>query len=233
MSRKTTNLTTMKRFFLMALMIFTITSIYSQTEKGKMLLGGQFNFSGSNRNTGNGTYKSHGEGYGFTLAPNYGYFISDNFEIGAKLSISAGNNWSDSNDDIYKHHAESHSTGFGIGAFSRRYFTISEKFRFYLNGDLSYASSTYKNSNSDNSSNSDGSQDQTSLKISVAPGLVYFVTPKLGFEAQFGSLGYSVNSNDFENNYTDGTSYNYSTDSNGFGINLNTTSFYLGLNYYF
>jgi len=218
----------------MSLMFFTITTIYSQSEKVKMLLGGQFNFSGSNNNFENGSTKSDGNSYSFTLAPNFGYFISDNFAIGTNLSLSTTNSWSESQ-SYSESRSESHLSSYGIGMFARRYLTVNEKFRFYLGGGISFSTFHLKSSEISyyNDYDYDRNQDGNSFGLGVVPGIVYFVTPRLGFEAQFGSFNYHRTSIDTEEIDDNGNKTNESSDDNGFNLNLNASSFYLGLNYYF
>ena len=126
------------------------------------------------------------------------------------------------------------SVGFGGGIFARYYVKITDKFMFFANADINYLygmkSEIYRAADSAWAANNPGIQHTYSNNVSVAisPGLVYFVTPKLGVETSFGSVYYSfsdvrnVSLPDYKPNRTQ-----------SFGINLNGSTFYFGLNYYF
>ncbi len=63
--------------------------------------------------------------------------------------------------------------------------------------------------------------------ISAFPGICFFPSPKIGLESSFGSFYYqALKVKDKES----GSKY---SQSNGYGLNLNLDTFYLGFKYYF
>ena len=73
-----------KHYILVALsLLFVLSnSAMAQTEKGKYSVGGSFSFSTSDSGG------DFGKDYSLYIAPRFGYFIKNNFEIGAGLDLS-------------------------------------------------------------------------------------------------------------------------------------------------
>src|SRR5688572_13167290 len=75
-----------KRLMLFAAILATL-NCYSQTEKGKYMIGGRFNFSGNNSSSVDSLRQFDYKSYGIQIYPNVGYFVKDNFAIGLSLNI--------------------------------------------------------------------------------------------------------------------------------------------------
>ena len=66
------------------------------------------------------------------------------------------------------------------------------------------------------------------ISVGISPGLVYFISPKIGIETTYSSIYYS---NSHSKNLT--VPYDVNEDMNSYGLNLNITTFYLGVHCYF
>ena len=220
----------MKKALLVSMTIFTITTAYSQTEKGKKFIGGQISFNGNDNSYLDTINKREDHQFEIQIMPNYGYFIKDNLAVGANLNFGTSNSSSSDGNINYPPGttSKSHSIIYGIGGFARYYKKITDNFLFFLNGGISYSYET-------------GRLEQTSythpappvleiqtnnISFGAYPGLVYFITPKLGIETGLGNLNYNISSSK-NKTILNGNK----TVSDNYGINLNTLSF--GLSYYF
>jgi hypothetical protein len=222
----------MKKIFLLITITMSAVSGYSQIEKGKKIIGGQFGLSGSNysRVDSSTSYKSATSM--FQINPKIGYFIKDNFAIGVigNFTISGGNGKKvDINSTST---SKGRSISFGVGGFARYYIKISDKFHFFVNGNILYTHSPYTHLEYTPTSNIQvfTSQPPTfnTISIAVSPGLVYFPSPKLGIEASFGNLTYNYLAS---KNKT--VSYNNHYNSSSYGFTMSPAFLNLGMNYYF
>jgi hypothetical protein len=229
----------MRKSLLTFIAIVTITNCYSQTEKGKKIIGGQFNLSSYNYSDLDTLFKFDRNYLEFQIVPSFGYFIKDNFAIGVNLNFGFSNSTeknANSYNTLTETTAKANSISYGGGGFARYYKKIADKFFFYANGEVAY---TYKVQKSDYStSNPNYVYPPTSpahqevqyntISVEINPGLVYFATPKLGIQTSFGDIFYN-----------NSTSKNISllhdnhNNSHNYGISLNMRTFYLGINYYF
>lgn len=233
---------TMKKFLLILLAFSTLMSGYSQTEKGKMFLGGQFNLSGNTNSLSDTLSRYDNHSLNFAITPNFGYFIADNLALGVSLDFGvdhSNNHYENTNLATLfrtKSNSINNSYTYGIGGFARYYVNITDHFKFYVNGGLKYSHQTDKRTSFNNYP---GDLNSPSIKyyqefqlsfitLEVTPGLVYFVTPRLGLQANFGNLSLrhsrSKDITSSNNNY-----YR----SNDYGFNLNPSTLSIGLNYYF
>jgi outer membrane protein len=78
----------MKKLIIALLMLLTSATTYAQFNKGRMLVGGQLSL---NTTSPDADYK----GVSFSLAPQFGYFVVNNFAVGAGINYSAQKNKSD------------------------------------------------------------------------------------------------------------------------------------------
>jgi len=232
----------MKKFLLTLLAFSTLISGYSQTEKGKMFLGGQFNLSGNTNSMSDTLSRYDNHSLNFVITPNFGYFIADNLALGVSLDFGvdhSNNHFENTNlATLFRTNTNSinNSYTYGIGGFARYYVNITDHFKLHINGGLNYSHRTDKRSSL---SNDTGDLNSTSIKdyqefqlnsftLEVSPGLVYFVTPRLGIQAAFGNLNFKHSSSKDITASND----NYFR-SNDYGLNLNPSTLSLGLNYYF
>lgn len=229
----------MKKLLLITIAIFIITVAFSQTEKGKKLIGGQFNINGYGGSSGTNWISYSRNALGYQIAPSFGYFIKKNFAIGLNLNYGA----SDSSlvtvvptlmPSILT--IKYNSISYSAGIFARYYKKIVDSLFFTLNGTAfyTYQTTTQEYSNNDPNyipSTSDPAIQETQTKgitFAISPGLVYFMNPKLGITANFSSIYYSS----FTSKNISITDVNHN-DINNYGFNLSVTTFYLGIQYNF
>lgn len=181
----------MKKILTLALISFSLVA-KAQTSTGNMMLGGSISITSTNYKTSNDNDNS-----GFGLAPSFGYFIKDNFAIGASVSLNSGRFGTGPN--------ESKTFGFGVGPFVRLYkFTSSDQFAFFGQGGISINSSRTESGNL-------VTDRVSSVAFSVSPGFAYFFNEHWAGEFAFSLL--SVTSANHDNNGSDRTSVNFGLNS--------------------
>ena len=115
----------------------------------------------------------------FEIAPQVGFFLTENIAIGGKLGYKADkaeNAGGDTQDDA----------GFTVGAFGRYYFTPASKFSLFAQLGLDYSSMEDKLATD---------YTEAELGLGLGAGLNYFVSSNFSIEAGVAVLGYSSNDN--------------------------------------
>ena len=156
---------------ILTLIVLASTAFYAkaQTSSGQMMIGGSLAFSSVNYDNNNGSDYSN-----FTLAPSFGYFVKDNFAVGA--SVSLGNSKSGTGA------GQSTSSSFGVGPFVRLYkFTSNDQFAFFGNAGLSFGNTKTENGNviTDKSN---------TISFAIAPGFAYFFNEHWAAELSIAGL---------------------------------------------
>ncbi len=105
----------MKTLLLLTAMFVAGTSVFAQTEKGTVMLGGEINLLGQSGNTT------------FSATPNIGYFFLNNVAAGAELTLITGGGY----------------TNWGIGPYLRGYFAGNEMGKAFAQVGLALAGSRY------------------------------------------------------------------------------------------
>ncbi|MBF6641078.1 porin family protein [Flavobacterium sp. J49] len=146
--------------------------------KGDLYLSGTFNFS----NSKTGDFKTDS----FTVAPGLGYFLTENLAIEGSLGFTSGKETLDitGDGDFF----EVKSSGFGINAGVKYFWTPASKFSLSVGGNVSYASIKAE---------VDGLGESTSkiMGLNVPVGLHYFVSDKFAITTSWGGFAYSSNDN--------------------------------------
>jgi len=177
------------------LLIATLALITSATfaQKGSKWLGGTLSTQSTNLD---GDKESS-----FTFAPEFGYYLSDRWAIGASLAFenSKEKNESDNTD------TETHSTAFT--PFARYTFAKVRKFDFFVNGGLSFGSYTIEDNYYDEEYSSHF------FALGIHPGITYNISDKFAAQVHFPSLVQFASS----------TTDDYDYDSSYIGINDNYT----------
>ena len=140
----------------------------------------------------------------FEIAPQVGFFLTENIAIGGKLGYKADkaeNAGGDTQDDA----------GFTVGAFGRYYFTPASKFSLFAQLGLDYSSMEDKLATD---------YTEAELGLGLGAGMNYFVSSNFSIEAGVAVLGYSSNDNggngaDKTNNFSFGGDWRAVT----FGVN--------------
>lgn len=115
----------------------------------------------------------------FNFSPKAGYFVTSNIAVGVQLGFTSGKDTVETPaGDV-----ENKQTGLEVGAFGRYYFTPTRNFSFF--GQLSAGYVT-------NKTEDEGAPEykENGINIGLAPGVSYFVSDHIAFEATFGILGY-------------------------------------------
>ena len=166
----------MKKFFTLLFAVTLVTTlVHAQTSSGNMMAGGTIDFNSRSREGGSANDESN-----FTFAPSFGYFISDNFAVGASLTLGSGRSGTGA--------AKSTSSTFGIGPFARYYmFTSNESLGFF--GQASVGLVTGKSDPAfGNVTHS------SSITFALQPGAAYFFNEH--WAAELTIAGFTVNSYD-------------------------------------
>jgi len=138
---------------------------------GKLFALGTIGYSTQSVTPDDGETTSKGQ---FTFAPGLGYFVNDNFAIGARLSYSML-----LEEDIKG------GTTFGLGGFARMYKSLSESNNFYIFGEgaVGYSSIAGQYPDGDTAPKS-----INSFGIGVAPGFGWYPGKKFAVEFTLPSL---------------------------------------------
>jgi len=227
----------MKKSVLFALLSFAFLCSNAQTEQGKIFIGGQINFNSQKTSNLDSVLVTDYSNKGFQFIPNIGYFVANNFAIGINLDFgTSSSSQTYVSNSPYTSTNSTTSVTYGGGVFARYYCKIADKFFFVLNAGITYSTQPEKVTQSSNDPNSVYSYDypanqniqQHVTNITLAPGLTYFMTTKLGIQVNFGNLFYTNNTSKNTTITRDNhNNYQYS------GVNLNSSTFNVGLNYYF
>ncbi len=198
----------MKKIILTVAAVFAMSFANAQDKKEKS---GEGFSNGDVYLTGTAAFNSSKTGdakdNGFTLSPGAGYFVSDNIAIEGMLKFTSGTSNAGGGANDLK------TTGFGIAAGAKYFWTPASKFSLSVGARLSYMSTKVDN----------GVADATTKEIgfNVPLGLHYFVADNFAITSEWGGLGYS--SNDNGGNGADKT--------NGFNLGVNLSSISFGLLY--
>jgi len=227
-----------KKIVLVSVILLAVMTSHSQTEKGRRFIGGTFNLGKSSDSDSNTDNEYDTDLFTFRIAPEFGYFVTDNLAIGVNADYYISNRSHNHMSVIqpgYRWSEKYGEMGYGAGGFVRYYKKITDNFFFTLNGRISCIHSIQKReyTSSDPLSNYSNSYKNGAnvMGVSVAPGLVYFVTPKLGIQSSFGAVYYNYTGSKTTSSTI--TNYQGKGKRNDYGINLNPSTFFMGLNYYF
>lgn len=193
---------------LVAVAAFAVSS-QAQTEKGKVMVGGNIGFSTSKVD---GANKSD---FNFRAIPSVGYFVSDNIAIGTGVGYAYDKSVSTRN----------LNQAFEVAPFGRYYVGLSDQFKFF--GQLSVPMAFGNNKAVDVEGNTgDKTASTTSIGAYVSPGFAFFPTKRVGIEVSVNGLGY--NNYQVKNELTGNK-----VKTNSFGLDANTADINLGVQFHF
>ncbi|MCX2476718.1 outer membrane beta-barrel protein [Pedobacter sp. MC2016-05] len=181
----------------------------AQTEKGKVILGGNVGF---NSTKVEGAAKSD---VSFSVVPSVGYFVDNNFAIGTGVGYNYNKQVSEN----------SLNQAFVVAPFGRYYVGLSEQFKFFgqLSVPMAFGNNKIVNDNGDTGARVAST---TSIGVNIAPGFAFFPTKRIGIEVSVNGLGY--NNLNVKNEITGGE-----VSSNSFGLEANTFAPKLGVQFHF
>jgi hypothetical protein len=204
----------MKSIILVAACLSIATTGFSQFNKGDKLLVGGFSIQTEKRSNTSAMGSTY-EYNNYSVNPAVGFFVTENTAFGVRLGYA--NTYSKYFFPSSSNSEANYNEYFG-GLMIRRYYLISEKFFFLIEGSLGYAkgerNSTYVDYNNGTISKGESKTDEFSAL--VAPKFVFFPSSKWGFEAGIGSVSYSNTSNSGSNALTSQFNLNYGVFTLGF-----------------
>ena len=181
----------------------------AQTEKGKVILGGNVGF---NSTKVEGAAKSD---LSFSVVPSVGYFVDNNFAIGTGVGYNYNKQVSEN----------TLNQAFVVAPFGRYYVGLSDQFKFFgqLSVPMAFGNNKIVNDNGDTGAKVAST---TSIGVNIAPGFAFFPTKRIGIEVSVNGLGY--NNLNVKNEITGGE-----VSSNSFGLEANTFAPKLGVQFHF
>ncbi|MGA2298833.1 MAG: outer membrane beta-barrel protein, partial [FCB group bacterium] len=159
-----------KYYFSVLFFIFCFYNVYPQIQQGKSLLG--FSLSGdfSKENSkviANGIRNS----YSFSISPNFGIFLSDNFLIGLSIGYGISHsdyNTTDSTQPVVSELIRAHQIS--LAPFTRYYLSLGGKFYFFLQGTI-FAGYNYRVVYSNSLIQDDAGINDFAFGLSFNPGV--------------------------------------------------------------
>ena len=209
----------MYKFLSTIVFMSLISNFNSQIQKGNVSLDGSFNFSTASSNASSNYTIGSSKQYSFTFNPIAQKFIKDDLSVGVGLTLRTQNKETKITnlDATPSSNSISNSTNFGIGFNTSKYYSLSDKLYFTLNGFVGIEHGVTKNS-STYSSNTVG--------LILGPGFDYVFNQSFALSSSIALLQLArTREND--------TEYNYKTTTNNFQISLNQASFFIGIKYFF
>ncbi|WP_266206083.1 outer membrane beta-barrel protein [Pontibacter kalidii] len=175
---------------LLAAVVFALigTGAFAQTSQGTVVVTGSLSLrTSTSESKQNDTISHESSETAFRIGPTLGYMLGNNFELGAALGYTHSttkninfNSEGDSNEMTTK------TNGFVISPYLKKYFMLSEQFA--LTGQLSAGLGVYKTKYDPNTNYQPRS---ISFTATLAPGITYFPSDKLGISTGLGGLQYA------------------------------------------
>ncbi len=162
----------MKKIILSALAVCAFTFASAQDKSGAGLASGNIVLAGDV--SFNSSATADAKSSNFMLSPGLGYMMSENLMLLGQVAISSGTTNAGTPGAV-----DSKTSGLGLNAGVRYFFTPADKFSLSLGGGLGY-----------NSSKVDEAKTNT-LALTVPVGLHYFMNNNFAINATWGGLGYS------------------------------------------
>ncbi|SFC70158.1 Outer membrane protein beta-barrel domain-containing protein [Parapedobacter composti] len=196
----------MKKLFLTLSAAVAVTlAANAQTEKGKVILGGNVSYDYTK------VKDADVEGHALGILPSVGFFVSDNIAVGTGLGYSYSENT-----DALAFEGNKLSV-FSVAPFARLYKGEGD-FKFF--GQLSVPMGWGTAKEGDTKL---GNTEQYGVEL--APGFAYFPTSKIGIELSVRGLYYQTNTLKAEEGG--------SLTTNSFGLNANSLAPRIGVQFYF
>jgi len=181
-----------KVLFVFSLLLTSVVAIHAQTTQGTFSLGGGIGITNEkDEDAGEDTKSSQ-----FNFTPSVGYFVVDNFMVGANLSIITGKE-----DDGFG--GDDKYSAFLFGPFIRYYkFTSNDQFAFF--GELGTLFGTYKDK-------PDGFDETkaSAFNFYISPGLSYFFNEHWEMDFSFQAISFSSYDPDKDQDDDKTTSFNF------------------------
>lgn len=188
----------MKKILFGLLTTLVFLTGYAQTDQGNMFIGGTLNFGTSSFLNPDSTGYFKGNSFDFSIAPEFGYFVEDNFAIGATIFFGTSN--AKSNDVFFSgvRTQKVSEIGFGGGIFGQYFIELNKDLYLTFKGTLGYYNIIGETSVT--TPGFLGSPETTTiglrssinqLSFTVIPSIEYFVNDNLSLSLGFGDLYFS------------------------------------------
>ncbi len=210
--------------------VFMVTLVSAQTskskftiEKGTWRLGGDVSFGilDITRNNANNPTNIDDKTRRFNFSPMLGYSLKDNLIVGVGLVTNYSISESSSREVGFES-IENTSASLGFRPFIRGYRALGNRLAFYWQAEASYSRVWYEYQSENSSKTKNNGK---SVFVGARPGVSFFASKKIAFEASFGAIGYSYYEAKGENNWD--------IKNNRFEFSLDASELLFGLAYYF
>ena len=160
----------MKKIFIAAVM-----TVVALTANAQVWVGGELGFSTDKTSFDGNKLGTNTE---FTLAPELGYSLNENWDVAVKLAYGYSENAAKS---VMGLEAKGSTNAFAINPYVRYTFVKAGNFSAFVDGGIAYAT-VHVNGQEDNING---------LGVAVNPGIAYAVSPKVSLVAHIGEVGYN------------------------------------------
>ena len=216
----------MRKILTLAMLSAFALAANAQTEKGKIIVGGSIGYSNNKNNRD--TFDS--KQTGFTLLPSAGYFIEDNLALGLGIGYS-GVTVTSNDKSKFLLRQKNKTDYFMVSPFIRHYVNISDQFKFFSQLSVPMQWGNVKNEVSSGNPTVSyvpgSSYKTTSIGVSIAPGLAYFPTKRIGIQLSVDGLAYFWNKSENKTN-----SFNNDVKSNSFNLGTDFFAPKIGIQFY-
>ncbi len=151
-------------------------SSFAQTEQGKFIVGGTASYQSTKSDADNAEPAEN-----FSLVPNFGYFVSDNFALGTGL----GYTYSKANFSS----PSGQNEAIVVRPFGRYYMGLADQFKFFGQLSIPMAFGTTKSTDA-NGDVITKTGTSTTVGVAVSPGFAFFPTRKVGIEFALNGISY-------------------------------------------
>lgn len=192
----------------------------AQIGAGTTLVGGNVSFFHQTSKSKDASFNHTVTHSGYSLNPNVGYFIAENLIIGIGLSVSKFTAKTEANPSYQS--GTSSNQSFGFSPFGRYYKMLGERAGFFGQLTGSFLQGNIKTENTPTNK-------FNTISLGLAPGFVFFPSPKIGLETTVGYLGYHRRK--YKSEATNQTNASESL-VNGFSASVEASNVLLGINFY-
>jgi outer membrane protein len=231
------NIKTMKKT-LITLGLLTHFLGEAQTEKGSWMVGGNASFSAASSNMQVQNAANSGnssQNLNFNVLLNGGYFVRKQVAVGLLGGYSFFSSSNTSDGSNYSNTSTGRGDIFSLGFFARGYKLIpANKLAFFCQLEALYQTGRTQSENTSGNGSpfaqsSTINSDLNGYSATLRPGLVYFITPRIGIETTFGALSYT----DRTQSTTFSGAEPVKNKSTSLTANFGLNSLFFGVHFYF
>lgn len=166
-----------KLFTLIAIAVFTSSSIYAQISKGSVLLGGGIGYNSQENKQEGSTIENKTSN--FYVSPAIGIAVKENLIVGGDLSFSSQMQENGSNETTNKY--------YGAGIYMRKYLPIAN--RFYIFGQGRVGANIFDGETTQGTDYISTNKGYN-VNVGIYPGISFQMNKKLHLETGFNNLVY-------------------------------------------